>query len=76
MVGKTNKANDLIKPTFVRICCSVLREHTQKEYKVSSGDSEEETPVPIPNTAVKLFSADGTWDADPWKSRTSLGNIL
>ena len=25
----------------------------------SGGNSEEVTPVPIPNTAVKLFSADG-----------------
>ena len=27
---------------------------------VFGGDSEEGTPVPIPNTEVKLFSADGT----------------
>ena len=25
------------------------------------GDSDEVTPVPIPNTEVKLISADGTW---------------
>ena len=29
------------------------------------GDSEEVTPVPIPNTAVKLFSADGSWGSPP-----------
>ncbi len=29
-------------------------------YEVSGGYSEEVTPVPIPNTEVKLFSADGT----------------
>ncbi len=34
------------------------------------GDSEEVTPVPISNTEVKLFSADGTaWEA-VWESRT------
>ena len=34
------------------------------------GDSKEATPVPIPNTEVKLFSADGTaWEA-VWESRT------
>ena len=34
------------------------------------GDGEEATPVPIPNTEVKLFSADGTaWEA-VWESRT------
>ena len=29
------------------------------------GDSEEVTPVPIPNTEVKLFSADGSWGFPP-----------
>ena len=28
-------------------------------------DSEEVTPVPIPNTAVKLFSANGSWGVPP-----------
>ena len=32
---------------------------------MSGGDSEEVTPVPIPNTAVKLFSADGSWGFPP-----------
>ena len=32
--------------------------------------SKEDTPVPIPNTEVKLLSADGTWGATPWESRT------
>ena len=31
------------------------------------------TPVPIPNTAVKPASADGTWGETPWESRTSPG---
>ena len=35
------------------------------------GDSEEVTPVPIPNTEVKLFSADGTAWETVWESRTS-----
>ena len=36
-----------------------------------SGDnSVEETPVPIPNTAVKLHSADDTWREAAWESRT------
>ena len=34
------------------------------------GDSEEATPVPIPNTEVKLFSADGTAREAVWESRT------
>ena len=32
--------------------------------------SKEDTPVPIPNTEVKLLSADGTWRATSWESRT------
>jgi hypothetical protein len=31
------------------------------------------TPVPIPNTMVKLQSADGTAGAALWKSRSSPG---
>ncbi len=37
----------------------------------SGDDGEEVTPVPIPNTAVKLFCADGTWGEAPWESRSS-----
>ncbi len=49
------------------------------------GDSEEVTPVPMPNTEVKLFSADGSWgfppvrvgrcQAEHFKLRV-LGNII
>ena len=34
------------------------------------GYSEEVTPVPIPNTEVKLFSADGTARGPVWESRS------
>ena len=34
------------------------------------GNSEEAPPVPIPNTEVKLFCADGTAWATVWESRT------
>ena len=34
--------------------------------------SEEDTPVPIPNTVVKLLSADDTWRAASREIRTSL----
>ena len=37
---------------------------------ISGGDSEGDTPVPIPNTEVKPFSADGTWGETPWESRS------
>ena len=32
------------------------------------------TPVPIPNTKVKLQCANGTAGATLWESRSSLGN--
>ena len=32
---------------------------------LSGNDGEEATPVPIPNTEVKLFSADGSWGFPP-----------
>jgi hypothetical protein len=36
----------------------------------SGGLGEGETPLPIPNRAVKPLSADGTWLARAWESRT------
>ena len=37
-----------------------------------SGDCvERDTPVPIPNTAVKPLGADGTAPAAAWESRSS-----
>ncbi len=38
--------------------------------KKSGDNSEEDTPVPISNTEVKLFSADGTWRAAAWESKS------
>jgi hypothetical protein len=43
------------------------------ERTVSGGHGGGETPVPIPNTAVKPASADGTWGEAPWESRTPPG---
>ena len=34
-------------------------------------NSEEVPPVPIPNTVVKLLSADDTWGVTLWEIRTS-----
>jgi hypothetical protein len=43
---------------------------------LSGNDGEEATPVPIPNTEVKLFSADGSWGLSPCESRTLPGKYL
>ena len=37
---------------------------------VSGGYGEGETPLPIPNRVVKPLSADGTWSARAWESRS------
>ena len=38
--------------------------------KVFGGNSEEDPPVPIPNTEVKLLCADGTAWESAWESRS------
>ena len=38
---------------------------------ICGDNSEEVPPVPIPNTVVKLLSADDTWGVTPWEIRTS-----
>ena len=38
--------------------------------KKSRGNGGGVTPVPIPNTAVKPSSADGTWAETSWESRS------
>ena len=40
-------------------------------FNESLGDSSDDgTPGHIPNPVVKLVSADGTWGATPWESRS------
>ncbi len=56
----------------MKICYLVLKEHPSK-FHMSGNDGEEATPVPIPNTEVKLFSADGSWGLSPCESRTLPG---
>ena len=44
---------------------------TKKKYPRDSGDNGERVPpVPIPNTEVKPFSADGTWLETARESRS------
>ncbi len=42
----------------------------QSSKSFSGGNSERVTPVPIPNTEVKPFSADGTWWETAWESKS------
>ena len=47
----------------------VLREQALRRY---SGDSCEDTPVPMPNTEVKLTNAESTWLATAREDRKLL----
>ena len=47
-----------------------LKKSLKPKIPFFGGYSEEVTPVPIPNTEVKLFSADGTAREAWWESRT------
>src|SRR6476469_8321860 len=50
--------------------CAVLKDRGGWSLAFSGGFGEGETPLPIPNRAVKPLSADGTWPARAWESRT------
>ncbi len=44
---------------------AVTLDLTHSHMTLSGGDGGEATPVPMPNTAVKLSSADGSWTDVP-----------
>ena len=41
----------------------------EKQQTIPGGDDGEATPVPIPNTVVKLSGAENTWLATAWENR-------
>ena len=47
-----------------------LRRKEKYTETICGDNSEEETPVPIPNTEVKPFRADGTWLETARESRS------
>ena len=49
----------------------VQGDNAQEYKRFYGGHSKEDPPVPIPNTEVKLFCADGTARATVWESRSS-----
>ncbi len=59
--------------SFTICSASELTEQDVRDYVIiiSGGYSVGETPVPIPNTAVKPTSADGTSPARDWESRST-----
>src|SRR5687768_12917140 len=50
--------------------CVVLRVREARSRTISGGFGVGETPLPIPNRAVKPHSADGTWPSRAWESRS------
>ena len=61
--GQELRSNFMLIDSVIALSC----------HDFSGDDSEGETPVPIPNTAVKPFSADGTVLVTARESRTSPG---
>ena len=49
---------------------------TIKYDNFSGDDNEEATPVPIPNTAVKLFDAENTQRVTAWEDRKLPGLFI
>ena len=39
--------------------------------RISGDNNEEEIPVPMPNTEVKLLGAEDTYELPCWENRTS-----
>src|SRR3954447_23015754 len=54
----------------VLVGCVVLRVRAARSRTISGGFGVGETPLPIPNRAVKPHSADGTWPSRAWESRS------
>ena len=46
-------------------------EFERSTQKFSGDYNKEEIPVPMPNTEVKLFSAEDTYELPCWENRTS-----
>src|SRR3954452_7214932 len=53
-----------------QVNCAVLRARRAPVSQAFGGHSEGDTPLPIPNREVKPLSADGTWPARAWESRS------
>src|SRR5207248_6523089 len=56
--------------------CAVLRVRRGLVSSVFGGHSEGETPLPIPNRAVKPLSADGTWLSRAWEGRSPPSQLI
>ena len=48
----------------------------KEEKRLASADSAQEPPVPMPNTEVKLSSAENTWMETSWEDREVLALFI
>ena len=55
---------------FRKRCGIIIKPSDETANRIVGVDYNEGPPVPIPNTEVKPFSADGTWLETTWESRT------
>src|ERR1041384_3738700 len=55
---------------YPAVLCGFQAPPRARARKIPVAHSEGETPLPIPNRAVKPLSADGTWRATSWESRS------
>ena len=69
LIGRGLDLNELVS------CCDCLfsfegvARHTQEKLKIAGAYGDEVPPVPIPNTEVKLISAEDTWWVTAWENR-------
>src|SRR3954471_5053943 len=56
--------------SYLAVLCGFQAPPGRLSRKFPVVHSERETPLPIPNRAVKPFSADGTWGETSWESRS------
>ena len=68
--------NKQVRLNQFQIRCAVVRVREVNKITLSGGDNEGVTPVPIPNTEVKPFSADGTWLETARESRSLPDSIF
>ena len=79
LLDRVRKVADGHRSTMIRRfrLRSVLSRGRGRQLKIYPGDaSGEEPPVPIPNTEVKLSSAEDTWGATSWENRSSPGYFI
>src|SRR4029077_2927564 len=55
---------------YPEVLCGFQAPPGAESRKIPVAHSEWETPLPIPNRAVKPLCADGTWGATSWESRS------